>query len=222
MTANAKGQEVAAALLMLSKIGLSLDDLTGATPAKRVPTFAEFVPQVRAAVTAGTLKAYGTYWDRMVDKWGGRRLDESTPIELKQFAEELRANRVRRRSGDGTVENFIGAARCLYRHAVAERYIAKDGDPSQMVAKPPRPGSVRHALAGDRLGELSDVASTTGDDPELDALIIRLHTETACRRGAALNLRPVDLDQDNCLIRLREKGGKELAICINDFWPAWC
>ena len=29
---------------------------------------------------------------------------------------------------------------------------------------------------------------TTGDDPELDTLL-RLHTETACRRGGALALR---------------------------------
>src|SRR5690242_9035843 len=33
-----------------------------------------------------------------------------------------------------------------------------------------------------------------GDDPELDTLILRLHTETACRRGGALALRPQDLD----------------------------
>jgi hypothetical protein len=38
----------------------------------------------------------------------------------------------------------------------------------------------------------------------LDTLILRLHTETACRR--ALALRPCDLDPDQCLIRLREQG----------------
>ena len=37
-------------------------------------------------------------------------------------------------------------------------------------------------------------------------LLLRLHTETACRRGGALALRPQDLDPDQCLIRLREKG----------------
>jgi integrase len=34
---------------------------------------------------------------------------------------------------------------------------------------------------------------------------VRLHTETACRRGGALALRPADLDPDQCLILLREK-----------------
>ncbi len=46
---------------------------------------------------------------------------------------------------------------------------------------------------------------SAGDDPELDTPILRLHTETACRRGGALALRPRDLDPDQCLILLREK-----------------
>ena len=37
-------------------------------------------------------------------------------------------------------------------------------------------------------------------------LLLRLHTETACRRDGALALRPDDLDPDQYLIRLREKG----------------
>jgi hypothetical protein len=37
-----------------------------------------------------------------------------------------------------------------------------------------------------------------GDDPALDALILRLHIETACGRGGALALRPIDLDPDQC------------------------
>ncbi|WP_346116311.1 hypothetical protein [Micromonospora coerulea] len=39
-----------------------------------------------------------------------------------------------------------------------------------------------------------------------DALLLRLHTETACRRGGALALRLVDLDTTNGLVRLTEKG----------------
>jgi integrase len=57
-----------------------------------------------------------------------------------------------------------------------------------------------------RLAEVNHVAATTGDDPELDTLLLRLHTETACRRGGALALRPQDLDKQQCLILLREKG----------------
>ena len=50
---------------------------------------------------------------------------------------------------------------------------------------------------------------STGNDPALDSLIIRLHAETACRRGGALSLTPEDLDPEQCLIRLHEKGGTE-------------
>jgi integrase len=49
-------------------------------------------------------------------------------------------------------------------------------------------------------------AASTGNDPELDALLLRLHFETACRRGGALALTPTDLDHDQCLALLREKG----------------
>jgi integrase/recombinase XerC len=67
---------------------------------------------------------------------------------------------------------------------------------------PPTP---RRALPDTRLAEINQIAATTGDDSELGTLILRLHTETACRRGA-LALRPRDLDPDQRLILLREKG----------------
>lgn len=38
-------------------------------------------------------------------------------------------------------------------------------------------------------------------------MLLRLHTETAGRRGGALALQLGDLDADHGLIRLREKGG---------------
>jgi len=41
----------------------------------------------------------------------------------------------------------------------------------------PRP---RRTLPDTRLAEINQIAATTGDDPELDTLILRLHTEAAC------------------------------------------
>lgn len=71
-------------------------------------------------------------------------------------------------------------------------------------------GQLGMAAAGQiRLAELNAVVASTGDDPVLDALIIRLHFETACRRGGTLALTPEDLDPGQCIIRLREKGGTE-------------
>ena len=110
------------------------------------------------------------------------------------------------RGGRSAAENFIGALRCLYRQAEDDGLIDKKDNPASKVEKPRRLPSTRRAIADTRLAQINQVAATTGDDPELDALILRLHTETACRRGGALALRPLDLDPEQCLVCLREKG----------------
>jgi hypothetical protein len=50
--------------------------------------------------------------------------------------------------------------------------------------------STRRAVTDDRLAESCQAAADGGDDPELDTLLLRLHTETALRRGGALVLGP--------------------------------
>ena len=74
------------------------------------------------------------------------------------------------------------------------------------MPKPRRLPTTRRALPDARLAEINQTATTTGDDPELDTLILRLHTETAFHRVGALTLRPAALDPDQCLILLQEKG----------------
>jgi hypothetical protein len=56
---------IEAALVLLERMGLSPADLA-VVPQRRtpVPTFAEYVPVVSAAVSAGTRRAYGSYWNR--------------------------------------------------------------------------------------------------------------------------------------------------------------
>lgn len=69
--------EVKAARLLLARLGVSAVDLLGeASSRASVPTFAEYVPVVSGATSAGTRKAYGSYWNRIVQHWGARRLDE--------------------------------------------------------------------------------------------------------------------------------------------------
>jgi site-specific recombinase XerD len=110
------------------------------------------------------------------------------------------------RGGRSAAEHTIAALRCIYRHAIADGLIGEADNPAAKVAKPRRLPSTRRAVPDSRLAEINHVAATTGNDPALDALLLRLHTETACRRGGALALRPADLDPDQCLILLREKG----------------
>jgi len=210
-TSPAASQQAAvdAALLVLKSMGLSPADLT-AVRANRppVPTFAEYVPVVAATVTPGTLRAYRPYWKRTVEQWGERRLDEPTPSEVKQLVAYVKANAVPRRNSRGgthAAENLISALRCLYNRGVDDGLIEEKDNPARKVDKPRRMPSTRRALTDKELAEINQVAAT-GDDPELDTLILRLHTETACRRAGALAIRPRDLDREQCLILLREKG----------------
>ena len=90
---------VDAALLMLRQMGLSPGDLVTA-PRDRplVPTFAGYVPVVSAAVTGGTRRAYGSYWNRVIDHWGERRLDEIAPSEIRQLMSYVKTHVVTRRN----------------------------------------------------------------------------------------------------------------------------
>jgi integrase/recombinase XerC len=202
--------DVDAARLLLARLGVSPADLlTAAADRAPAPTFAEYVPVVRAAVGVGTRRVYGSYWNKITEHWGDRRLDEPTPTEIQQLTERLKANVVTRRNARGgrsAAEHLIAALRCLYRHAEDDGHIPAGENPARKVAKPRRLLSTRRAVPDTRLSEINHIAATTGNDPALDALLLRLHTETACRRGGALALRPIDLDPDQCLIRLREKG----------------
>jgi integrase/recombinase XerC len=207
----AERELVAAARMLLQRMGVDPVDLMQ-DPGDRtpVPTFAEYIPQVEAAVSPGTAGTYGSYWKRIAAKWGPRNLLDPTPTEIQQFKEEIKANAVQRRNsrgGRGTAENFIAALRCLYKHAEKDGLIKPDENPAAKTAKPRRQGSTRHALSNAQMSEINFYAGATGDDPELDTLLIRLHTESACRTGGALALRPRDLNPDQCLIYLREKEG---------------
>jgi integrase/recombinase XerC len=133
---------VDAALVVLNSMGLSLDDLTAA-PHDRgaVPTFADYVPVVSATVTEGTRRAYGSYWNRVTEQWGARRLDEPTPSEIKQLVAYVRANVVPRRNARGgrsAAENLIAALRCLYKHAEDDGLIDERDNPARKVPKPRR------------------------------------------------------------------------------------
>src|ERR1035437_2732675 len=173
---------VEAALVLLERMGLTPAALA-AIPQDRppVPTFAEYVPVVSAAVSAGTRRAYGSYWNRVVEHWGDRRLDEPSPSEIRPLMAYVKCHVVARRNARGgrsAEEHLVAALRCLYQRAVDDGLIAEADNPARKVAKPRRLPSTRRAVPDARLAEINKVAATTGDDPELDALLLRLHTET--------------------------------------------
>ena len=111
-----------AARLLLARMGLSARDLLDTPPARRpVPTFAAYVPVVAAAVGDGTRRVYGSYWNRILEHWADRRLDEPTPSEIKQLHCRRPEGRGSRRSRT-TQERYrqaLGPPEPLPRHSFA-------------------------------------------------------------------------------------------------------
>ncbi|WP_232533721.1 site-specific integrase [Plantactinospora sp. KBS50] len=205
---SADPARVAAARQMLAHLGVTLADLQ-AEPGPGLPTLAEYLPQVIAAAGPGAHRTYGTYWRRMAAAWGDRPLDAVAASDIEAMQREIAATaRSRRNSRNGrhAGEHVIAAARAIYNRAIADRLIDATASPAHRVLKPRRLPSTRRALTPDELEEINLAARTSGNDLILDSLVLRLHTETACRRGGALGLRLTDLDTSRGLVRLTEKG----------------
>ena len=203
---------IATARLLLDQLGVTIADLRHTdAPDDRatVPTLTEYLPRVIAAAGPGANRTYGSYWQRMLTAWGGRRLDQisATDIEAMQHQAATTARRRRNaRRGRHAGEHVIAAARAIYNRAIADDLIHPIASPAHRVAKPRRLPSTRRALTSDELDQINTAARASGNDVILDALLLRLHTETACRRGGALALRLADLDLTHCLLLLQEKG----------------
>ena len=198
----------AALRLIAEKLELKPQDL-GLTdkPTQPVPTFREYIGVLRKALPQTTLHSYDTYWRVIETAWGDRYLDEPTATEIDELVKQQRSRAVTRRNSRGgrsAAQHMVAAFRSIYNHAL------RDGiptpNPASLVAKPRPLRSPRFALTLDQVLQIGHVASTTGNDVELDSLIVRLHIETACRRSGALGLELDDLDADNCLITLQAKG----------------
>ena len=144
---------VEAALVLLERMGLSPADLAAVPqPRTQVPTFAEYVPVVSAAVSDGTRRAYGSYWNRVVGHWGSRRLDEPTPSQIRHLMTYVKTHVVVRRNARGgrsAEEHLVAALRCLYARAIDDGLIITEaGNPARKVAKPRRLPSTRRGRAG--------------------------------------------------------------------------
>ncbi|MEV7624082.1 site-specific integrase [Actinoplanes sp. NPDC089786] len=195
---------------ILAELGVTVDQLRADhRPAPAMPTVAEYLPRVQDAAGPGAQRTYGTYWQRMARRWGDRRLDDIRATDVEALQRAVATKAVPRRNGRGgrhAGEHAIAAARAFYSRAIADGLIPAGSSPAHQVAKPRRLPSPRRALTTHELSEINAVARTSGNDTALDALLLRLHTETACRRGGALALRLRDVDVQQGLLRLREKG----------------
>ncbi|MFD0525536.1 tyrosine-type recombinase/integrase [Paractinoplanes durhamensis] len=211
MSADAKTLQ--AMLTLLANAGITPDDLQAAASqadsgaVSTVPTVAQFVPQVAEVTSPTTRRTYGTYWKLMVAMIGTLGLDQVKPIDIARVAATARDKSVQRRNGRGGVgaqENAISAMRVIFRHAVANKLVGES--PALAVPKPRRKKSTRRGLSDDEVFQVWEVVASGGDDPELDALLLRFFLETGARRGGALGLRLRDVNTDRQQVRLFEKG----------------
>lgn len=206
---------------LLSELGVTLSDLS----ARAVPTVAEYMPQVRAAASNWQLKAYQAHWRRAEVNLADRRLDQVTVTDVlilqRQGTREakLRSNT---RGGRYAGESAVRAMRTFFRMAIADGLLPRGWNPAWEVKVPRRLPSTRRALRSKELLAINHVVVTTGRDVPLDSLLLRLHSETACRRSGALSLRLADLDTESCAVRLREKFGTERWQPISPPWWRAC
>jgi len=69
--------------------------------------------------------------------------------------------------------------------------------------------AAKPSLTSAQYPELDAVTRSCEDDPLLDTLLLRFHTETGARGGGgAIALTLADLDASNSQVRLHERGGK--------------
>lgn len=202
---------IAIARHLLDQLGVTVADLQNDIDLRPgVPSVAAYLPQVIAAAGLGARRTYGSYWVRMAVAWGDRPLNTIAASDIEALQREAIATAISRRGGRGgrhAGEHVVAAARAIYNRAIADGFVALGQSPAHRVVKPRRLPSTRRALTADEIVDINLVARTSGNDVILDALLLRLHTETACRRGGALGLRLMDLDIERGLVRLTEKGG---------------
>ncbi|GAB3939248.1 hypothetical protein GCM10027614_21060 [Micromonospora vulcania] len=199
---NTDPAAIAAARQVLAHLGVTVTDLQShpATPAV-VPTVAEYLPRVIAAAGPGARRTYGTYWERMAAAWPERPVDTVTASDVEALKQAMIASAVSRRNsrnGRHAGEHLVAAARAFFRCAIADGLIDAAASPAHRVAKPRRLPGTRRALTAHELEEINAIARTSGNDVILDALLLRLHTETACAAAApwpygwSTSMRPTD------------------------------
>ena len=206
-----------------ASLGLSATDLhriADHLDAPTTPTIAEFAPLALERCGDKSRPTYAVHIRLLVDAHGALRLDEITTDHLAELRDRIRrdvANAKIARAqatgrllvsdavdahGHGAAENFVRAARFLFRLAVDRRLITHS--PAAAVKIPTRPPAPERPLTCEELNVFAVVACTTGNDPLLDGLLFEFHRKTAARREGALNLRICDLDARGGAVTLTE------------------
>lgn len=221
---GAEGLDPGTAMKALIDSGLTaeqiLTTLTKVMPAagrlsyagKVVPTVSVVLAAVRTSITnRGTLGTWAPHLNRLEAVHGDDLVDMVDYNDLKALETLARAEALARprrcnANGDGAAESHIDAMRFVFNHVERSRYRADN--PAKHLKKPKRRRSPRRALESDEMAVVWAITCNGGNDPELDAILVRLARECGARREGAINLTIGGIDLVNQLVTLHEKFGK--------------
>lgn len=217
------------------RITLEQLSIKALTKLKATSTYRTYAPYIRFLVTAddSLVCPDGRPWAGLGTMW----VDEVLPSHLEdglvalairhQRAAEQRAavreaagRTVRYTDGVGARYNAVGAWRHLFTVAENDRHLKKGMNPAALVTKPKRSKGTRFALEDELFAEMTALIGSTGDDPELDAMILRFIDITGARQEGVLNLTLGGIDAEECTVRLIEKNKKKVDQPVPDFFIA--
>lgn len=184
----------------------------------------ELVEQALPAVSAASRPTYATGLRLLARRLGDRDLEHVTLADLVTLRDAVRhasgvhivtsarARGRRLRSydpdahGKGAAENFVRATRFCFSYAVSLGFLPVS--PAERLKAPRRPQPPERPLLEHELADIWTTATTTGDDPELDGLLLMFLRHTAARREGCLNLCLCHLDPTRGRVTLSEKNGE--------------
>jgi site-specific recombinase XerD len=107
--------------------------------------------------------------------------------------------------GRGAAENFVRATRFFYTRACKAGILAHS--PASHLTAPRRSRAPERPLTVEELEQIWLAATTTGDDRELDGLLLTFLRHSAARREGAINLTLDGLNGQRRSVTLTEKNG---------------
>jgi site-specific recombinase XerD len=188
-----------------------------------MPTVREVADRALAAVSDKSRPTYATGIRLLASRLGDRPADTVTLADLERLRDQerrrvgaatvARARATGRRLasydadayGRGTAENFVRATRFVFTYACKDGFL--DHSPAQQLRAPRRAKAPERPLTVQELADIWHAATSTGDDPALDGLLLTFLRHTAARREGAINLTLGALRERRRSVVLTEKNG---------------
>ena len=183
----------------------------------------DVIPRAISLCPPKSLSTYGAGFRRLEQAFGDLEVAKVSTLDLESLRNKVQHDvgqsivasaRARGRAlrsydpdghGRGAAENLVRSMRFFFRVAVNDRHVVRS--PALAVAIPRRPPAPERPLTPPELDDVFRVASSTGNDPVLDRLLVLFLRHTACRREGCLNLVRNGLDHRHGRVTVSEKNG---------------